>query len=166
MRSFASPERMKIQALKENHLFRLAYRRGARKSSRTVTVYALKDRAAETLRKKHPLKLTVNRVGISASKKVGGAVQRNRAKRLIREAWRQIDKTLGIKRGFLVVIVPKPECTVSKMQQVQRDLGRCLSSLDMLQRDPGQDPEPEKPQSEPKEETPPSALPASVQADP
>ena len=132
MRSFASPERMKIQALKENHLFRLAYRRGARKSSRTVTVYALKDRAAEALRKKHPLKLTVNRVGISASKKVGGAVQRNRAKRLIREALRQIDIAAGLKKGYLIVVVPKPECTVSKMQDVRRDLARCFGGLSLL----------------------------------
>ena len=129
---------MKIQALKENHLFRLAYRRGARKSSRT----ALKDRAAETLRKKHPLKLTVNRVGISASKKVGGAVQRNRAKRLIREALRQIDIAAGLKKGYLIVVVPKPECAVSKMQDVRSDLARCFGGLSLLS---GEFPDPADP---------------------
>ena len=123
---------MKLYALKENHLFRRAYQKGGRKSSRTVTVYVLKDRAAGLLRKQNPLKQTVNRIGISASKRVGGAVQRNRAKRLIREAYRQIDKTVGIRKGFLIVIVPKTECTVSKMQDVKRDLSVCLGSLELL----------------------------------
>ena len=126
---------MKFQSLKENHLFRKAYRKGGFKSSRTVTVYVLKDKAAGLLRKRNPLKQTVNRIGITASKKVGGAVQRNRAKRVIREAVRQIDKTAGLKKGFLIVIVPKPECAVCKMQDVRSDLLRCFAALSMLAAD-------------------------------
>ena len=123
---------MKLYALKENHLFRRAYQKGGRRSSRTFTVYVLKDRAAGLLRKQNPRKQTINRIGISASKKVGGAVQRNRAKRLIREAYRQIDKTVGIQKGFLIVIVPKTAATVSKMQDVHADLLACLAALGVL----------------------------------
>ena len=123
---------MKHQSLKENHLFRMTYRKGGHKSSDTVTVYVLKDKAARQLRKQNPMKQTVNRIGISASKKVGGAVQRNRAKRVIREALRQIERTAGLKKGYLIVIVPKPACTVCKMQDVLADLTRCLCALSML----------------------------------
>lgn len=152
-------------SLKDNRLFRLAYRRGARKSSRTVTVYALKDRAAGELRKKHPMKLTVNRVGISASKKVGGAVQRNRAKRVIREALRQIDHSAGLKKGYLIVVVPKPECTVCKMQDVKSDLLRCLEAVN-LTAGTRKSPEPE---GKPAPEGQPDAVPSlsrSAETDP
>jgi ribonuclease P protein component len=48
---------------------------------------------------------SVGRLGIAATKKLGGAVQRNRAKRLIREVFRRNK----IARGFDVVVVPKRE---------------------------------------------------------
>ena len=128
---------MKFLRITENGIFRKAYKAGKRKGSRTLTVFVLRDRAAEYLRKRHPRREIVTRLGISASKKVGGAVQRNRAKRVIREAYREIDKTFGIKKGFLIVITPRPECAVSKMQSVKNDLQYCLRSLDMLGVDDG-----------------------------
>ena len=125
---------MKFTAVTDNYLYKKAYRSGMRKSSHTVTVYVMKDKSASYLKKKHPLKIKVNRIGISASKKVGGAVQRNRAKRVIREAYRQIDKNLGIKKGFIVIIVPKPSCTVCSMKDCLRDLTYCLRALDMTEK--------------------------------
>jgi len=125
---------MKFVAVTDNHLYQKAYRSGSRKSSNTVTVYVMKDKSAGWLRKKHPLKIKINRIGISASKKVGGAVQRNRAKRVIREAYREIDKTLGIKKGYIVIIVPKPACTVCSMKDCLRDLSYCLRSLEMTEK--------------------------------
>ncbi|MGB7218802.1 MAG: ribonuclease P protein component [Vicinamibacterales bacterium] len=47
----------------------------------------------------------VGRLGIAATKKLGGAVARNRAKRLIREVFRRNK----IASGFDVVVVPKRE---------------------------------------------------------
>ncbi|MBE6541691.1 MAG: ribonuclease P protein component [Ruminococcaceae bacterium] len=127
---------MKFYAIRENHLYKKAYRGGSRKSTKTLSVYVLRDRAAGLLRKQNPTHQTINRIGISASKKVGGAVQRNRAKRVIREAYRKIDKEFGVKKGYLIVLVPRPECTVCKMQDVLRDLTYALGAIDMLSSNP------------------------------
>ncbi len=72
-------------------------------------------------------------MGISASKKIGGAVERNRAKRVIREAYRQIDRAPGIKRGFIIVIAAREASAVSKMQDVMRDLQYALTKLGLLE---------------------------------
>ena len=124
---------MKFYAIRENHLYQKAYKSGRRKSSQSLTVYVLKDKMAALLRKRNPEKKTLNRIGLSVSKKVGGAVQRNRAKRVIREAYRQIDKMYGVKKGFLVVICPRSRCSVIKMQDVMSELTYCLRKLEMLE---------------------------------
>ena len=123
---------MKFYAITENYLYRKAYKNGKRTSTRSISVYVLRDRHAALLRKQNPEKKTLNRIGISASKKIGGAVQRNRAKRVIREAYRQIDKETGVRTGYLIVIVPRTECTVLKMQDVKRDLHYALAKADLL----------------------------------
>ena len=50
-------------------------------------------------------RLPIGRLGIAATKKLGGAVERNRAKRLIREVFRRNKRA----PGFDVVVVPKRE---------------------------------------------------------
>ena len=123
---------MKFYAISENHLYHAAFKNGRRKTSRSVGVYVLKDKKAWLLKKANPEKKTINRIGIQASKKVGGAIARNRAKRVIREAYRKIDKEYGIKQGRLIVIIPFPAAAECKMQDVYRDLRYCFSKLDML----------------------------------
>lgn len=131
---------MKEIAICENHLYRKAYAGGRRAVSKTVALYVLKDRRREALRKANPKKTVVNRVGISASKKIGGAVERNRAKRVIREAYRQTDTGIGIKKGYLVVIAAREAAATEKMQTVLSDLQYCLKKLDMLtpEKQPGE----------------------------
>ena len=123
---------MKQLAIRENHLYQKAYKRGARVSCRSLCVYVLRDRMAQIIRKQNPQKKTMNRVGISASKKIGGAVERNRAKRVVREAYRLIEAESGVRKGWLIVIVCRKETTVFRMQDVKRDLQVCLSKAGLL----------------------------------
>ena len=69
------------------------YDHGVRIRGRYATVFVM------------PNERDTGRLGIAATKKLGGAVQRNRAKRLIREVFRRNK----IASGFDVVVVPKRE---------------------------------------------------------
>ena len=73
--------------------FQQVYEQGARIRGRFSTLFLL------------PNKLSIGRLGIAATRKLGGAVQRNRAKRLIREVFRRNNRAAG----FDVVIVPNRE---------------------------------------------------------
>ena len=113
---------MKCVSLCENHLFQKAYKTGKKAPSRRIVLYVLADKKANLLKKRHPLKIKVNRVGITVSKKIGGAVQRNRAKRIIREAYRQLEKNFSVKKGFLVVIVARETIAGATSAQIYNEL--------------------------------------------
>lgn len=121
---------MKNVAIKENHLYQKAYQRGRRFVTPTVAVYILRDLAARRLAHAHPQKKIVNRLGLSVSKKIGSAVARNRAKRVIRAAYDPIRDEL--RTGFLVVISAREAIRGKKATDVQKDLQRAFAKLDML----------------------------------
>ena len=73
--------------------FQRVYERGTRVHGRFSTLFVL------------PNSLPIGRLGIAATKKLGSAVRRNRAKRLIREVFRRNK----IAAGFDVVVVPRQQ---------------------------------------------------------
>lgn len=121
---------MKNIAIKENHLYNKAYQRGQRSSGKYTSVYLLRDYAAKRIMKANPQKKYVNRLGIAVSKKIGGAVQRNRAKRIIRAAYRNIEKDL--KTGYLVVISARPAINGMKSTDIEKELRKSFEKLNMF----------------------------------
>jgi len=66
--------------------------------------------------------LDTSRLGLVVGKKVGGAVQRNRAKRFVREAV----SIRALEAGWDVVVIARPGIQSAEYQDVERELQRLL----------------------------------------
>lgn len=123
---------MKPIAIKENHLFGKAYAKGKRYTTRLVSVYCLKDLASGKIKKELRLDSPTNRIGISASKKVGGAVQRNRAKRIVRAGLAQLLKKYKVRGGNLIVIAVRAAAVDAKSTDLEKDLIYAFKKLGLI----------------------------------
>ena len=121
---------MKFPAIKEHHLYNKTYASGKKFFGRYICVYILKDTHARLLQKRHPEKIIVNRLGLSVSKKVGGAVKRNRAKRIIRAAYATVKDELRV--GYLIVISAKPQIDGVKSTDIASEIKYAMKRLDMI----------------------------------
>jgi ribonuclease P protein component len=95
---FAAPRRTKRGRLSRSAEFERVYRQGRSHGSRYFVLHAFPREAREG---EGP------RLGVSVSRKVGGAVDRNRVKRLLREAFRAEAERLP--PDVDVVIVARPD---------------------------------------------------------
>jgi ribonuclease P protein component len=77
--------------------FDAVYRRGRSAASRHLVVYTFPRETGDA---------DEARLGLSVSRKVGGAVERNRLKRLLREAFAELG--LAAPRGVDIVCVARP----------------------------------------------------------
>ena len=112
----------RVTALKENFMFSKVFKNGRYASNYFLTVYILKnyDRKAPT------------RLGVSVSAKNGGAVRRNRAKRVIREAYARLFGK--IPRGYLIVIVGRKPCfdKNNKMREILESMESAMRKLNLI----------------------------------
>lgn len=112
----------KIYTIKQNSLFSRVYGKGVNVVGKNIAVYALKCKGGAK-----------TKIGITVNKKLGGAVERNRAKRLIREAYRTLmlsEPELFV-TPYLFVFVARARCLnkKTKMQYVRRDMENALKKL-------------------------------------
>lgn len=124
---------MKYYTIKENHLFSKAYKKGKRSVSDHITVYVLPDYHAARLQRAHPLKLRINRIGLTVTKKLGGAVIRNRVKRIMREAYYRICREFCVKTGNLIVIAARERAIPVKTDVIYEDMLQAFSKLGLLE---------------------------------
>ena len=130
---------MKYTSITENHLFHKAYAKGKRFVGRFVAVYVLPDFTAEKRMRANPRKEYINRLGISVSKKLGGAVIRSRVRRVIREGYRTANENGTVKKGRLIVIAARSASVNAKSTEVGVELCRAFSELGLYSSKQGQD---------------------------
>jgi len=80
-------------SLKKNHEFKRLYNKGKSAASQSAVIYCRRNGRPE------------NRLGITVSTKLGGAVQRNRVRRRLKEIYRLNEEKLAA--GYDVVIVAR-----------------------------------------------------------
>ena len=123
---------MKFTAVCENHLYQKAYSKGKRFVTPSLAVYVLPDYLRERLKRAHPQKIMVNRIGLTVSKKLGGAVVRSRCRRILREAYRQLDKSPGVRPGPLIILAAREPATKMKSTELARDMARAFEKLGLF----------------------------------
>lgn len=106
---------MKITSLDQNGQFRRLYQRGKSVVTPTMVVYATPNRQGFC------------RLGITAGKKVGGAVERNRAKRRIRELFRLEQPRL---KGYDFCIVARTFTVTAPYHKLVRDFSHAMDVLE------------------------------------
>lgn len=74
--------------------------------------------------------LGVDRLGVVASRKLGGAVVRNRAKRRVREMFRLGQPSRDLTpRTLDIVVIPKRELAATPFETLQHEFNAALSKL-------------------------------------
>ena len=102
---FSRTERVRKRAEYQN-----IYDRGVKVHSRSFTLFRLANG------------LEAGRLGIAATRKLGGAVVRNRAKRLVREVFRRNK----LAPGFDIVIVPRRELLDTSLNALETEFRHIL----------------------------------------
>ena len=105
--------------LSKNHEFKRLYNRGKNAASKCVVIYCARNGSTE------------NRLGITVSTKLGGAVQRNRIRRRLKEIYRLNEHALN--KGFSIVIVARMKSRYagwSELESTVLSLFRKLGLID------------------------------------
>ncbi len=109
---------MKIVPVRENRSFLRAYKKGKKYAGKYVIAYALKTS------REYPCRL-----GLTVTKKRGGAVVRSRVRRILRAAWCEALSTKRAEPGFDVILVARDSAVTAKSTDIAPELSRALSYL-------------------------------------
>ena len=104
--------------LKCNADFRRLYNRGKTVTDPALVIYYSKNRAG------------ICRIGITTSKKIGNAVERNRSRRLLKEAFRSICPQVS--PCYDIVIVARSKTKYVKSTRLAEIMQRIFSEQGML----------------------------------
>ncbi len=112
----------KTVSLCDNKRFLQLYRKGNCRVTGSFVLYYKPNKSEE------------NRLGITVGKKsVGNAVKRNRAKRIIREAYRLCEPAL--KTGYDFVIASKSKTPFLKTEDIVRDMKYAFGRENLIKED-------------------------------
>ena len=108
----------KFAVLNQNSDFRRLYGRGRSKAHPALVSYVAKNRVGFC------------RIGITTSKKIGNAVERNRARRVIRAAYAEVFPAL--RGSYDIVFVTRSRTAGCKSGEISQIMRKQLTALGVL----------------------------------
>ena len=105
--------------VKENYVFRRAYRKGKSSVQSCLVVYCQKNRQGRT------------RLGVTVSTKLGKAVVRNRVRRQLREMYRL--HLPEMKKGYDVILVGRVKAVHTPYAKMDKQYTQALEALGLLE---------------------------------
>ena len=121
---------MKItEPLRLNYEFARVYKRGVFTSGRCLVLHAF-TRTSYVRRGRTPVPPDVNRLGVTSSRKIRGAVKRNRVKRLLRENYRLIEPELS--GGYDLILMMKSLDPLPDYFQVKKEMRSLFKRAGLL----------------------------------
>lgn len=111
---------MKIETVCENRVFTRAYSKGKKHAGKYSVLYVLKNSSGKT------------RIGLTVTKARGGAVTRNRIKRVLRAAVTENMKDPSFFHSGDIIIVARDACAYAKSDAVAKDMKNGFVSLGLI----------------------------------
>ena len=105
-------------ALKKNYEFRRLYNKGKSAASQCAVVYCRRNGKGE------------NRLGLTVSAKLGGAVQRNRIRRRLKEIYRLNEIYLA--QGYDIVIVARARSRYAGYHEIESSVLSMFKTLNIF----------------------------------
>ena len=106
------------ESLKSNYDFQRVYKNGKSYANKYLVMYVLENSKGN------------NRLGISVSKKVGNSVQRNRARRLMKENYRFLKDS--ITDGYDLIFIARNTINGMKMPEVGKSMRNAVKRAKLL----------------------------------
>ena len=106
-------------SLKKNHEFKRLYNKGKNAATQCVVVYCRRNGSA------------ANRLGVTVSTKIGGAVQRNLVRRRIKEIYRLNEHSLPA--GYDIVIVARVRSRYAHYREIEASVMSAFRKLSLVQ---------------------------------
>ncbi|HHY23326.1 MAG TPA: ribonuclease P protein component [Clostridiaceae bacterium] len=104
--------------IKCNREFAEVYKKGKFFAGKYIVLYVL------------PNRLDINRLGITASKKAGKSIRRNRIKRLIKENYRMNEEL--VRCGYDLVFVVRNNEILPSYYDIKREMGFLFRKLNLI----------------------------------
>ena len=109
----------RTQGLKKDSDFRKVYKHGKSFANRNLVMYILDNKSDST------------RVGISVSKKVGNAINRNKVRRRIKESYRlNIDE--NVKYGYDIIFIARVSCNEAEYKDIEKAINHLVKKSNLI----------------------------------